>query len=115
MMGTIGFPNLPIITDIDGDKRNDVVFAEGYSGPTSGYEAVFLQDGNAAFPAEPKEYPTATCPTVDAVGDFNCDGKPDVVVGSPGCENGDPRTVEVLLQGVNTTFSVRDPSYTLTT
>jgi hypothetical protein len=113
MMGTIAYPRLPVIADLDGDHKNDLEFAEGYSGP-SGYAALFLQDTNNAFAPDPKEYPTVTCPSLNAVADFNCDGKPDIVVGSLGCSAGDPRTIEVLLQGVNTTFPTRAPTLTLT-
>jgi hypothetical protein len=115
MKGTIAFPNLPVIADMNGDGRNDVIFAEAYSSP-AGYAALFLQDENGAFPVQPKEYPASKCPIQHAVADFNCDGKLDVIVGSAGCNDDAtvPRELAMLLQGINTTFPTQDPKLTLT-
>jgi hypothetical protein len=63
--------------DFDGDGKLDVVTTDWQS---YGHVIVLLGNGDGTFQA-PKPFTVGSLPVPVAVGDFNSDGKPDVVVG----------------------------------
>src|SRR5262249_54084615 len=68
--------------DLRGNGITDLVVvnpSDGFNG--SGSAAVLLGNGDGTFQA-PQEFAAGLRPTFVAVGDFNGDGKPDLVVGS---------------------------------
>jgi Bacterial Ig-like domain (group 3)/FG-GAP-like repeat len=77
--GTV--PTAVVSADMNGDGKNDAVFAEGSSGS---YDiAVALGNGDGTFQTKT----TTTVPVLPnhlVIGDFNGDGKPDVVMSSSG-------------------------------
>jgi uncharacterized protein (TIGR03437 family) len=94
--------------DLNGDGQPDVVTAESYS---STPVAVMISQG-AQFNA-PVKYPLAPNPLCSpcagpaalAIGDFNGDGKPDVIVGNAGFPNNNTAgLVNVLLGNGNGTL-----------
>jgi len=75
-------PISPVIVDIDGDGKNDIVVANFNALSISVYfntSAPGIGFGAASF-AERVDFPTAGSPVFLAVGDLNNDGRPDIVV-----------------------------------
>jgi hypothetical protein len=88
MTGTVAFGYDLRITDLNNDGLNDLVIAE--STTTPGDVDVFINTGTAAAPAFPvsgSEFPVGDSPLALIVGDFTCDGKPDIVTSSAGTVN----------------------------
>jgi hypothetical protein len=87
-------PNVSFVAaaDINGDGRSDLVAtAENAGDPSAdGVVSVFLSQG-ATF-ANPETFATGAQPVSIAIGDFNGDGHPDLVVANEGSN-----TVSVLL------------------
>lgn len=74
-----GFPYSPLIADFDSDGDNDVVLAQAY---TDGYFTLFTNPGTGALPMTPPRYPAGPAPVYTAYGDFDCDGRLDLVMGA---------------------------------
>jgi len=68
-------PNFPVLADLNGDGRADLVVTSA----GSGFVSVFLTVPNGLFGPR-TDYPTAGNPRAVAVADFNGDGKPDIAV-----------------------------------
>jgi len=87
--GTAGNPRSVAIGDLNGDGKPDLVTANASSGP--GTVSVLLGNGVGSF--GPKtDFGTGTYPYSVAIGDFNGDGKPDLVTANNGSN-----TVSILL------------------
>jgi hypothetical protein len=80
------------VSDINGDGIPDLVVGIPFVAGTtpSGYAWALLGDGKGDFPTS---VPTGGAPEGMAVGDFNGDGIPDVVVASPGETHADDVSV----------------------
>ena len=92
--------------DLNGDGNFDLITADecdvqNCSNDTLGLVSVLLGNGDGTFQSH-VDYPTGFFSTSVAVGDFNGDGKPDLVVG-----NYDGLTVSVLLGNGDGTFRPR--------
>src|SRR5437899_1346355 len=82
--------------DINGDGYRDIVVgAPGYSNGEAGEGAIYVYLGSASgIPANPSQIieggqvGAAFGASVSSAGDFNNDGKSDVIVGAPGWTNG---------------------------
>jgi len=86
--GQVYFGSTPVLADYDKDGKIDIVIAEQSSDFGGVY--MFRNTGTAAAPAFatfPVRIDTAPIQLPKSVGvaDFNCDGKPDLVVGTNGC------------------------------
>jgi len=86
--GQVYFGSTPVLADFDGDGLTDIVIAEKSSDYGGVYK--FRNTGTATAPAfavAPVRADTAPVqlPGSVGVGDFNCDGKLDLVVGTNGC------------------------------
>ncbi len=81
--------------DFNGDGRVDLAVADTYcstSCPSYGYASVLLGNGNGTFQPQ-KAYVVGSQPVAIATGDFNGDGRPDIVTA-----NFHGNSVSVLLQ-----------------
>ena len=84
--GTDKSPIAPVIADIDGDGKNDLVVANFNALSISVYfntSAPGLSFGATSF-ADKVDFPTASNPLFLGVADLNSDGKPDIVVATAG-------------------------------
>jgi hypothetical protein len=84
------------LADFDGDGKLDIV--ETNPNPGNGNVSVLLGKGDGTFQS-PVNYTVGTTPEAVAVGDFNGDGKPDIVVGNRNSGN-----ISVLLNSGNGTL-----------
>jgi len=84
--------------DFNGDGKADIAIAITCCSSASYAVVVFIGNGDGTF-QNPIFYPLISQPANVAVGDFNGDGKPDIVVFNPGAN-----TVSVLLNNGDGTF-----------
>jgi hypothetical protein len=95
------------VADLNGDGKLDLITGNECDSQTCSYGdspgsvSVLLGNGDGTFQSH-VDYPTGLASTSVAVGDFNGDGKPDLVVG-----NYDALTVSVLLGNGDGTFRPR--------
>jgi len=90
-------PSSLAVADFNSDGNPDLV--AGGSGSTPGTIVVLLGNGNGTFQAA-KSFATATSISALATGDFNGDGKPDLVTANPNTDS-----VSVFLGNGDGTFS----------
>ncbi len=96
-------PRALTIADFNGDGKPDIA-VENY---TSGNVGILLNNGNGTFPATATTYSSGgTHPRSIAVGDFNGDSKPDIVVG-----NHDSNNIGILLNNGTGTFPTTAITY----
>ncbi len=79
-------PIAPVIADIDGDGKNDIVVANFNAMSISVYfntSTPGVSFGATSF-ADKVDFPCGLLPVFFAVGDLNKDGKPDIVVANAG-------------------------------
>jgi hypothetical protein len=76
----------PVVADFNGDGILDIAISATNSGQPVDFVAIFMGIGGGAFQA-PVGFFTAFVPGFAAVGDFNRDGKPDLVVPNPDSNN----------------------------
>lgn len=69
--------------DFNGDSKTDVAVSAG-GGSVAGEEIVFLGNGDGTLQATPRTSTGFSFPSTAVTGDFNGDGKLDLVVVSPG-------------------------------
>ena len=95
-------PALPPIGDLNGDGKADLVIANGGGGVGSPSIGILLNKGNGIFPAR-TDYGVNHLPYSVATGDFNRDGKLDMVVANEG-----GYTISVLRNYGNGNLQLRD-------
>ena len=88
------------VGDFNGDGRPDLVVAG--NGGESGGVAVLLGDGDGTFQS-PLGYAAGKTPEAAALGDFNGDGRLDVVVATAWSEN---NSFNLLLNVGNSSFTL---------
>ncbi len=84
--GTDKSPIAPVIADIDGDGKNDIIVANFNALSISVYfntSTPGISFGAASF-ADKVDFPCGLLPVFFAVGDLNKDGKPDIIVANAG-------------------------------
>jgi hypothetical protein len=87
--------------DFNRDGKLDLVSANTFAGTIS----ILIGNGSGAFsPASKPSYTLGTHPDAVAVGDFNNDGKLDIVVANEGDSNGFGSSVSILLGNGDGTF-----------
>jgi len=69
----------PVVGDVDGDRRPEIVVLAMYSGSNFGRVLAYRSDGTL-HPAFPKELPALGRGAVPAVADIDLDGRNDIVV-----------------------------------
>jgi hypothetical protein len=85
-------PTSVVVGDFNGDSRQDLAVANSYNDDRLGNSvSILLGDGSGGFGGK-TDFATSWSPRSVAVGDFNSDGKADVVTA-----NADSNTVSVLL------------------
>ena len=87
--------------DLNGDGKADLLFGE--IGCCAENLLTMLNDGNGSFAGPATYYPTTIAPYYSVLGDFNGDGKVDVVVAGPG-PSGSDGTAAVFLGNGDGTF-----------
>ena len=113
----LGYSKSVAVGDFNGDGKPDIVTVNSgiYNSATGNYDnplvSVLLNNGNGAFAAK-TDYAVGSGPVSVAVGDFNGDGKPDLVTVNSGIYNSatgnyDNPSVSVLLNNGNGTFAAR--------
>lgn len=82
-------PGAIVVGDFNGDGKPDLLFADGYTfpaglstAPQGASISVVIGNGDGTFQS-PAIYSEGAAPTSIAIGDFNGDGKTDIVVGLP--------------------------------
>ena len=98
------YPVAVAVADLTGDGKSDIIVTNNTSGvgaASPGGVSVLLGNGNGTFQA-PLAFLVGDDPTSLAVGDFNGDGKPDLVV-----SNYKSDTISVLLGNGNGTFQAQ--------
>ena len=93
-----GNPNAVVTADFNGDGKLDLAVADNNGPNTNGAVAILLGNGDGTFKAA-VNYSAGLDPNAIAVGDFNGDGKLDVVVA-----NSDGADISVLLGDGDGTF-----------
>ena len=97
LTGTPDVDTYALVTaDFNGDGKLDIAAVNNATTP--GQVAILLGNGDGTFQA-PVEYSVGTSPTSIAVGDFNQDGIPDLVVTNNGSSS-----ISVLIGNSNGTF-----------
>lgn len=84
-----------VAADFNGDNLVDVAVAAAYVAgppPHPGYVEVYLQSASGAF-QEPVRYAVAADPSGLSAGDFDGDGKPDLVAATPSSVPVEPNTI----------------------
>jgi hypothetical protein len=92
-----GGPSWAAVGDFNGDGKPDIVVASGLAYMPEGSVSVLLNNGNGTFGAA-QTYTVGGAPTSVAVGDFNRDGKLDIVTANSNS------TMSVLLNNGDGTF-----------
>src|SRR5438128_1355631 len=86
LVGIVSQANTVTVGDLNGDSKPDVVVTLGCApvvSPCQGAVSVYLGNGDGSFPAS-NSYPAVGNGGIPVViGDFNKDGKPDVLVATP--------------------------------
>jgi hypothetical protein len=90
-------PDWVAVGDINGDGKPDIVVANSGVGLSGDSVSVLLNNGSGTFAAA-QTYTVGGAPTGVVVGDFNRDGKPDIVTANANS------TMSVLLNNGNGTF-----------
>jgi hypothetical protein len=95
-----GLPASVAVGDFNGDGRPDLAAAIAYQNTTTNGDSVdvLLGNGDGTFQA-PRAFTVGVAPTSVAVGDFNGDGRPDLVTANSGGDG-----VSVLLGNGDGTF-----------
>lgn len=93
-----GNPTSITVADLNGDGKLDLVLANWEALPSEFTVSVLLGNGDGTFQAS-QDYLVGTNPRSAAVGDFNGDGKPDIV-----SANWHDNTISLLLGNGDGTF-----------
>jgi hypothetical protein len=80
------FPANIVTTDLNGDGFADLVTSNGVCCDYSPTVSTYLSNGDGTFQT-PTDYPTGSTPQWVSIGDFNEDGKPDLVTANSNASN----------------------------